>query len=188
VTTIISVLGNSIHVSSETFDEFYKSPGPRFFFKILQTLNSSSKKWTTLKTETEGLLTCSQEPYPETVHKLTHYSISSWWILIRSSYLRLHHPSGLFSSGFPTKILYAFLISHARNMPRPPHPLWLDHPNNICWRVILHVMKLIIMQFPPASGFLERPVLKHHRCMLFPYSEATSSTPIKYTRYNYSFV
>jgi hypothetical protein len=30
------------------------------------------------------------------------------------SYLRLYLPSGLFPSGFPTKILYAFLISSMR--------------------------------------------------------------------------
>jgi hypothetical protein len=35
-------------------------------------------------------------------------------------------------------------------MPRPPHPLWLDHTNNNWWRV--NVMKLLIMETFPASG------------------------------------
>jgi hypothetical protein len=43
-------------------------------------------------------------------------------ILILSSRLRQGHPNGLFPSGFPTKILYAFLMSHACYMPRLFHP------------------------------------------------------------------
>jgi len=38
-------------------------------------------------------------------------------------HLRLALPSGLFSLGFPTKILHAFLNSHACCIPRPTHPL-----------------------------------------------------------------
>jgi hypothetical protein len=41
----------------------------------------------------------------------------------------------LFPSDFPTKVLDAFLISHARYMPRPSCPRF-DHSNtrNIWWR------------------------------------------------------
>jgi len=55
-------------------------------------------------------------------------------ILILSSYVRLR--SGLFPSGFPTKILYASLMSHACCMLRPPHLPWSDHLNNSTWTVL----------------------------------------------------
>jgi len=58
---------------------------------------------------------------------------TSWIsILILSSHLSLGLPSGLFPSGFPTKTLYALLLSpHTSYMPRPSHSSWFDHPNNI---------------------------------------------------------
>jgi hypothetical protein len=34
---------------------------------------------------------------------------------------------------------------------RPSHPLWFGHPNNIWWRA--QIMKLLIMQFSPASCY-----------------------------------
>jgi hypothetical protein len=69
-------------------------------------------------------------------------------ILILSSYLCLGLLCGLFPSGFPTTILYAFLSSHACYIHHPSHPLF-DHPNNIWWSV--QVMKLLIMQSSLAS-------------------------------------
>jgi hypothetical protein len=45
--------------------------------------------------------------------------------LMLSSHLHLDLPSGLFSPGYPTKILYAFLIS-ATHATRPTHLIILD--------------------------------------------------------------
>jgi len=67
--------------------------------------------------ESEGSLPCSQEPttgaYPEphafSPHLLTLFPLRSTVIL--SSHLCLGLLSGLFPSGFPTKILYALLVS-----------------------------------------------------------------------------
>jgi hypothetical protein len=58
-----------------------------------------------------------------------------------SIHLRLGLPSGLFPSGFPTNILYAFLFSIRATCPS--HPPWLDH-SNYTWRRV-QVMKLLIM-------------------------------------------
>jgi hypothetical protein len=46
-------------------------------------------------------------------------------IIILSTHLRLRPPSGLFSSGFPTNILYAFLLSPIR-ATYPAHLILLD--------------------------------------------------------------
>ena len=61
-----------------------------------------------------------------------HVSHPTCWISILISFhLRQGFPSGLFPSGFPTKILYVPLLSpHACYMPRPSHSRF-DHPNNI---------------------------------------------------------
>jgi hypothetical protein len=54
--------------------------------------------------------------------------ISRISILILSSHLRLGLTTGLFPSGFPTKILYSHL-SHACYMSRISQSLPVDHPN-----------------------------------------------------------
>jgi hypothetical protein len=63
--------------------------------------------------EPEGSSPCSQEPstdpYPEPVWSSPYHPKYLRSILILSTHLRL--PSGLFPSGFPTNILYAFLVS-----------------------------------------------------------------------------
>ena len=65
-------------------------------------------------------------------------------ILILSSHLCLGLPSGLFPSGFPTKTLYAPLLSpHTCYMPSPSHSSWFYHPNNIGRAV--WIIKLLIM-------------------------------------------
>jgi len=60
------------------------------------------------------------------VHAPSHLSC----ILILSSHLFLGLPSGLFPSGFPTKV-YIHLSSHMYYMPRPSHSSLFDHLNNI---------------------------------------------------------
>jgi hypothetical protein len=70
-------------------------------------------------------------------------------------HLRLGLPSGLFPSGLPTKIVYAFLLSpNVWYMPYPSHPPWLDH-SNYTWRKV-QFMKLLIIQF-------SRNLLSFHR-------------------------
>jgi hypothetical protein len=78
------------------------------------------------------------------------------------------------SSGFPTKILYAFPFFFYY-MPSPSHPPWLYHSDYTWWSV--QVMKLLIMQIPPTSYHYislqfkyssQYPVLKHPKSMLFP--------------------
>jgi hypothetical protein len=75
--------------------------------------------------------TCSQEP--STGPYLERYQSYLRSILILSTNLRLGLPSGLFPSGFPTNILYAFLFSpfvlHAL-----PISSWLDYSNYSTWR------------------------------------------------------
>jgi hypothetical protein len=69
--------------------------------------------------EPEGSFMCSQEPatgpYSEPDESNTH-PISLRCIFISSSHLRHCLPTGLFRSGFPTKILYASLISRVRSI------------------------------------------------------------------------
>jgi hypothetical protein len=55
-------------------------------------------------------------------------------IPILSSYLRLVRPIGLFPSGFPSKILYSFLIS----------PMFATWPAHL---ILLHLISLIILSY-----------------------------------------
>jgi hypothetical protein len=68
--------------------------------------------------EPEGSLPCSQElstgPYPESDRSSPNHPILSKIHFNIATHLRLGLPSGLFPSGFPTNILYAFLLSPIR--------------------------------------------------------------------------
>jgi hypothetical protein len=77
------------------------------------------------------------------IHTIQSYLSRS--ILILSTHLRRGLPCGLFPSGFPTNILYAFLSPNLCYMACPSYSLWLDHSNYTCRRV--QVMKLLNMHF-----------------------------------------
>jgi hypothetical protein len=118
--------------------------------------------------EPVGSLPCSQEPSTDTyLNQINPVHTTPSKMYFNIVHLRLGLPSGLFPSGFPTKILYEFLFSpwvlHALPISYPP---LLDHSN--CIRRREQVMKLLIMQFSPTTyhfchlwskHFLQHPVL-----------------------------
>jgi hypothetical protein len=76
--------------------------------------------------ETEGSLSWSQGPangpYHEPDASSPHIPTLLRFILVLSSHLRLGLPNGLFSSGFPIKIVYKMRhLSLAFYMTRPSH-------------------------------------------------------------------
>jgi hypothetical protein len=77
-----------------------------------------------------------------TVFTSAHHRSLSWvrWIqstssnsISRGSHLRLGLPSGIYPSGYPTRILYAFLISPCALHAPPPEPSWFIRPNRDIW-------------------------------------------------------
>ena len=56
-------------------------------------------------------------------------------IQILSTHLRLGHPSGLFPSSFPNKILTPPLLTHTWHTSSPSHSSRFYHRLNIVWRV-----------------------------------------------------
>jgi hypothetical protein len=104
--------------------------------------------------EHEDSLPCSKEPtigpYPEPDESSPHFPT-----IFPQDHSKIIHPTslglttGLSPSGFPTKILYAFLISHACYMPAHPTPL--DVITLIIFGEAYKLLNLLIMQFSPAS-------------------------------------
>ena len=99
--------------------------------------------------------------------------ISSKYALILSSSLCVGFPSGLFSSYFPIKILYALLFPPVcTNCHQPPHPPWLGHHNNV-GRVV-KIMKFLFIS-PFSCNFLP---LKHEFLQLHLQSPSTCVLPL----------
>jgi hypothetical protein len=124
----------------KNFPKFY---GTRRFIAVLTRALRWSLSWT------------------KSIQSITPYPIH--FIII--PHLRLSLPCGLFPSGFPTKILYAFSFHHACYMPYPSYPPWLHH-SNYTWRRA-QVMKLLVMQFFPTSRHFISLQCKHSPQTLF---------------------
>jgi hypothetical protein len=81
------------------------------------------------------------------IRTMTSYFLK--YFLILFTHLRPSLLRGLFLSGFPMNILYAYLFLHSCYMPCPSHPPQLDHSNYTRRRV--QVRKLLVMKFSPIS-------------------------------------
>jgi hypothetical protein len=82
--------------------------------------------------------------------RIPSHPISLRFILIMSPIYVFGLPSALFTSGFPTNILYALLLSPIRSTC-PAHRILFDfiiHHSNYTWPRV-QVMKILIRQFSP---------------------------------------
>jgi len=100
--------------------------------------------------ESEGSIPCSQEPATgSSLYPMYPVHIFPFYFL--KIYSNIIFPSAIRSSewSLPSNFVLISHLSHECYMPRPPYPPWLDHTNNICWRV--QVTKQLIMQSSPSS-------------------------------------
>jgi hypothetical protein len=135
--------------------------------------------------ETRGSLPCSQNPPLDTMLARWILSTSSDPISINiysSSHLRLSILNGLFRSGFPTKILFAFFISRIRDSC-PSHLIFLNLITAIIFGEELKLWNFSVCSFFLSScsysiSFRFNILLSTLFCNTFP---PYSSFNLKYT-------
>jgi hypothetical protein len=135
--------------------------------EVLHSSKTSVLTWATWRnTPEDGILQINP------VHTTPSY-------LSKINHNIIHPPvslsNGLFLSGYPTNILYAFLyFSYSCHLSCPSHP-WLSH-SNYTWRTV-QVMKLLALLLYPASEHFmsplstyapQQPVLIQPQPMFFP--------------------